>query len=74
MRSGKLLSQHQQQQQVDSNLLQHEKETENNKGEKKMLQDLEQDGHGVPISNYIEDMDILRTSTLLNPKIASNKT
>jgi hypothetical protein len=46
MRSKKLLLQHpqqQQQQQVDSNLLQYEKETEDNKGEKKMLQDLEQE-------------------------------
>ena len=49
MRSKKLLlqqqqqRQQQQQQQVDSNLLQHEKEIEDNKGEKKMLQDLEQE-------------------------------
>jgi hypothetical protein len=33
----------QQQLQVDSNPLQYEKETEDNKGEKKMLQDLEQE-------------------------------
>ena len=33
----------QQQQQVDPNLLQYEKETEDNKGEKKILQDLEQE-------------------------------
>ena len=45
-----LLQQHQQQQQpqrqqrqVDPNPLQYEKETEDNKGEKKMLQDLEQE-------------------------------
>jgi predicted metal-binding protein len=49
MRSKKLLlqqqqqRQQQQQQQVDSNLLQHEKEIEDNKGEKKMLLDLEQE-------------------------------
>ena len=53
MRSKKLLlqqHQHQQQQpqqqqqlQVNPNPLQYEKETENNKGEKKMLQDLEQE-------------------------------
>jgi hypothetical protein len=50
MRSKKLLlqqRQHQQEQrqqrQVDLNLLQYEKETEDNKGEKKMLQDLEQE-------------------------------
>ena len=36
-------SQRQQQQQVDPNLLQYEKETEDNKGEKKILQDLEQE-------------------------------
>jgi hypothetical protein len=36
-------SQRQQQQQVDPNLLQDEKETEDNKGEKKILQDLEQE-------------------------------
>jgi hypothetical protein len=46
MRSKKLLLQHpqqQQQQQVDSNLLQYEKGTEDDKGEKKILQDLEQE-------------------------------
>ena len=50
MRSKKLLLQqhHQQQEQrqqrqVDPNPLQYEKETEDNKGQKKMLQDLEQE-------------------------------
>jgi hypothetical protein len=46
MMSEELLSQRsqrQQQQQVDPNLLQYEKETEDNKGEKKILQDLEQE-------------------------------
>jgi hypothetical protein len=45
MRSKKLLLQHlqQEQQQVDSDLLQYGKETEDNNGEKKMLQDLEQE-------------------------------
>jgi hypothetical protein len=46
MRSKKLLLQHpqqQQQQQVDSNLFQYEKETEDDKGEKKILQNLEQE-------------------------------
>ena len=41
MRSKKLLLE--QQQQVDPNPLQYEKEIEDNKGEKKMLQDLEQE-------------------------------
>jgi hypothetical protein len=51
MRSKKLLLQHHQQQQqqqrqqqrLDPNPLQYEKEIEDNKGEKKMLQDLEQE-------------------------------
>jgi hypothetical protein len=47
MRSKKLLLQQQQpqqqQQRLDPNPLQYEKETEDNKGEKKMLQDLEQE-------------------------------
>jgi hypothetical protein len=51
MRSKKLLLQHhqqqqqpqQQQQRLDPTPLQYEKETEDNKGEKKMLQDLEQE-------------------------------
>jgi hypothetical protein len=49
MRSKKLLLQHhqqqpqQQQQRLDPNPLQYENETEDNKGEKKMLQDLEQE-------------------------------
>ncbi|HZD82164.1 MAG TPA: hypothetical protein VE076_04720 [Nitrososphaeraceae archaeon] len=38
-----LLQRPQQQQQADPSLLQYDKETEDDKGEKKMLQDLEQE-------------------------------